>query len=108
MKPGNAGGAKGTRKMEGEMDGRKENPPAAVPQAQQAGVAARLLAAANPCVWTTRMLATLISGVEGGVWFRLFDKVFAERNLLAAFQQVHNRRMRSRQLFLWFRPPFFV
>lgn len=34
------------------------------------------------------MLATLETGVEGGKWFRLFDKVFAERNLLAAFQQV--------------------
>ena len=34
------------------------------------------------------MLATLETGVEGGQWFRLFDKVFAERNLLAAFQQV--------------------
>jgi RNA-directed DNA polymerase len=26
--------------------------------------------------------------VEGGIWFRLFDKVFSERNLWAAFQQV--------------------
>jgi RNA-directed DNA polymerase len=78
--------------MEGEMDGRRENPPAAVPLAQQAGVAARLLATANPCVWTARMLTTLISGVEGGIWFRLFDKVFAERNLLAAFQQVHEKK----------------
>jgi RNA-directed DNA polymerase len=34
------------------------------------------------------MLATLVKGVEGGKWFRLFDKVFAERNLLAALQQV--------------------
>jgi RNA-directed DNA polymerase len=34
------------------------------------------------------MLTTLVEGVEGGKWFRLFDKVFAERNLLAAFQQV--------------------
>jgi RNA-directed DNA polymerase len=34
------------------------------------------------------MLTTLIEGVEGGKWFRLFDKVFSERNLLAAFQQV--------------------
>jgi RNA-directed DNA polymerase len=34
------------------------------------------------------MLTTLIKGVEGGKWFRLFDKVFAERNLLAALQQV--------------------
>lgn len=35
------------------------------------------------------MLTTLISGVEESrKWFRLFDKVFAERNLMAAFQQV--------------------
>jgi len=34
------------------------------------------------------MVTTLIEGVEGGQWFRLFDKVFAERNLLAALQQV--------------------
>jgi RNA-directed DNA polymerase len=34
------------------------------------------------------MLTTLEQGVEGGKWFRLFDKVFAERNLWTAFQQV--------------------
>lgn len=34
------------------------------------------------------MLTTLVTGVEGGKWFRLFDKVFAERNLLVATQQV--------------------
>jgi RNA-directed DNA polymerase len=34
------------------------------------------------------MLTALEQGVEGGKWFRLFDKVFAERNLWAAFQQV--------------------
>ena len=34
------------------------------------------------------MLTALIAGVEGGTWFRLIDKVFAERNLLASFQQV--------------------
>lgn len=34
------------------------------------------------------MLAALEQGVEGTKWFRLIDKVFAERNLLAAFQQV--------------------
>jgi RNA-directed DNA polymerase len=34
------------------------------------------------------MLTALVKGVEGGKWFRLFDKVFAQRNLLAALQQV--------------------
>jgi len=59
-----------------------------VPQAQQAGIAARLYGSAKPCVWTSRMLTTLITGVEGGRWFRLYDKVFSERNLLASCQQV--------------------
>jgi RNA-directed DNA polymerase len=34
------------------------------------------------------MLTALEQGVKGEKWFRLFDKVFAERNLFAAFQQV--------------------
>ena len=42
----------------------------------------------EPRVWTARMLTTLEQGVEGGKWFRLFDKVFSERNLAAGLQQV--------------------
>jgi len=38
------------------------------------------------------MLTTLVEGVEGGKWFRLFDKVFSERNLLAAYQQVASKK----------------
>jgi RNA-directed DNA polymerase len=38
------------------------------------------------------MLTALEKGVEGGKWFRLIDKVFAERNLLAAFQRVAKNR----------------
>jgi RNA-directed DNA polymerase len=34
------------------------------------------------------LTALLNGGVKGEKWFRLFDKVFAERNLFAAFQQV--------------------
>ena len=90
MKPDNAGGAKGSRKMEGTMAKRTEQPPAIVHQAQQAGAATPhpLWWIAKPCVWTTRMLTTLITGMGEQKWFRLFDKVFAERNLFAAFQQV--------------------
>jgi RNA-directed DNA polymerase len=76
--------------MEGVMTRRTEDTPAAVPLAQQAGAAELhpLWMTAKPCVWTARMLTTLIEGVEGGKWFRLIDKVFSERNLFAAFQQV--------------------
>lgn len=34
------------------------------------------------------MLTALVKGVEGDKWFRLFDKVFSERNLMTAYQQV--------------------
>jgi RNA-directed DNA polymerase len=76
--------------MEGGMPERAEEQPATVPLAQQAGIALPhpLWQIAKPCVWTTRMLTALISGVEGEKWFRLFDKVFAERNLMTAFEQV--------------------
>lgn len=43
---------------------------------------------ANPCVWTDRMLATLETGVRGGRWHTLIDKVFAERNLYMAISKV--------------------
>lgn len=42
----------------------------------------------EPSVWTNRMLETLERGVKGGVWFSLMDKVWAGRNLEAAFAQV--------------------
>lgn len=38
------------------------------------------------------MLTALEQGVEGGRWFRLIDKVFSERNLLAALQQVATKK----------------
>ena len=39
---------------------------------------------ANPCVWTERMLNTLETGVRGGKWHTLIDKVYAPQNLFAA------------------------
>ena len=39
-------------------------------------------------VWTERMLTALETGVKGGSWFALMDKIFAERNLAAAAAQV--------------------
>lgn len=43
---------------------------------------------ANPCVWTPRMLNTLHSGVRGGKWHTLMDKVFSPLNLEAARRKV--------------------
>lgn len=70
------------------MTKQAENQLAKVPLAQQAEETYSRWRWVEPCVWTVRMLATLEKGVEGGKWFRLFDKVFSERNLLAAFQKV--------------------
>jgi RNA-directed DNA polymerase len=65
-----------------------EETPATVPLAQQAGEIRSRWRWVKPCAWTIRMLAALEQGVKGEKWFRLFDKVFAERNLWTAFQQV--------------------
>jgi RNA-directed DNA polymerase len=39
-------------------------------------------------VWTTRMLRALETGMEGGKWFRLIDKVWSEKNLQSALREV--------------------
>ncbi|HET6887310.1 MAG TPA: group II intron reverse transcriptase/maturase, partial [Candidatus Udaeobacter sp.] len=39
-------------------------------------------------VWTERMLATLETGIEGGKWFRLIDKVWSAKNLGSALAKV--------------------
>jgi RNA-directed DNA polymerase len=73
------------------MTGSTEHTPATVPLAQQAGEIPSRWRWVKPWAWTLRMLTTLEHGVEGGKWFRLFDKVFSERNLWAAFQQVASK-----------------
>jgi RNA-directed DNA polymerase len=70
------------------MTKRLEDQSATVPLAQQAEAIRSRWRWVKPCAWTVRMLEALEQGVEGGTWFRLFDKVFSERNLWTAFQQV--------------------
>lgn len=67
-----------------------EDESATVPpqEAKQAGEVGRLAAWAEPSVWTRRMLTALVTGVKGGRWFSLYDKIYAERNLEAAFERV--------------------
>jgi RNA-directed DNA polymerase len=47
---------------------------------------------ANPSVWTERMLNTLETGVRGGKWHTLIDKVFSPLNLSAASRKVIGNR----------------
>jgi RNA-directed DNA polymerase len=42
----------------------------------------------EPAVWTERRLATLETGIEGGKWFRLIDKVWKAENLRSSFEAV--------------------
>ena len=59
-----------------------------MPEATQAGARRARWAWAAPEVWTDRMLTALETGVKGGVWFSLIDKVFALRTLRVAWTQV--------------------
>ena len=42
----------------------------------------------EPAVWTERMLTALETGLKGGKWFRLIDKVYALPNLRRALARV--------------------
>jgi RNA-directed DNA polymerase len=70
-------------------DGTTEQQPSAVPEkAQQEGDIRARWAWVEPEVWTERMLATLETGIEGGKWFRLIDKVWSQKNLARSLQKV--------------------
>lgn len=70
-------------------DGKKEQQPSRVPEgAQQEGEIRARWAWVEPEVWTERMLATLETGIEGGKWFRLIDKVWSPKNLARSLQKV--------------------
>jgi RNA-directed DNA polymerase len=58
--------------------------PATVHQATQAGEVHAQWKWTKPWVWTDRMLTALETGVKGGKWFSLIDKVLAERTLYHA------------------------
>lgn len=67
----------------------REAEPAVVPkEAKQAGETDGRWSWVEPSVWTPRMLTALESGVKGGKWFSLIDKVYATDNLTAAFARV--------------------
>lgn len=70
-------------------DGATEQQPSRVPEkAQQEGAIRARWAWVEPEVWTERMLATLETGIEGGKWFRLIDKVWNPKNLARSLQKV--------------------
>lgn len=46
----------------------------------------------EPGIWTARMITALETGVKGGRWFSLMDKVYADRTLRAAWVRVKRNR----------------
>ena len=70
-------------------DRKTETQPPRVPQtAQQGGDIRARWAWVEPEIWTERRLATLETGIEGGKWFRLIDKVWRQENLAKSLQKV--------------------
>ena len=59
-----------------------------VPKAKQGREVAQKWEWTEASVWTERMLAALESGVKGGKWFSLMDKVWKTENLQSAMKQV--------------------
>lgn len=70
-------------------DRRQEQTPTTVPErAPQVGEIRARWAWVEAEVWTERMLATLETGIEGGKWFRLVDKVWSLKNLERSLEKV--------------------
>jgi RNA-directed DNA polymerase len=73
------------------METPEQASPAAVPpSAKQEGEIRARWAWVEAGVWTERMLKALEERVKGGVWFALIDKVWAERTLERAWEQVRS------------------
>jgi RNA-directed DNA polymerase len=66
-----------------------EETPTTVPlAAMQVGETSARWAWVEPSVWTERMLTALETGVKGGHWFSLIDKVYSAANLRSAAAKV--------------------
>lgn len=78
--------------MDSVKDRQAKSQPATVPEAKQAGDVRERWKWTESSVWTERMLMALESGVKGGKWFSLIDKVYAMDNLRAAAAKVEANR----------------
>ncbi len=70
------------------IEGSKELEPALVFERTTQAGEAPVRWQAEPTIWTSRMLAALDSGVQGGKWYSLGDKAFGVKALSAAFTRV--------------------
>jgi RNA-directed DNA polymerase len=91
LNPGNSGGAKGGRKADASNQGLGEATSPAVPATDRQGEEDLWTKhKAKHGVWSEKMLEALHNGVKGKVWFSLMDKVYAERTLQMAWEQVQS------------------
>ena len=74
-------------------DGRAEGrPPEVAERSKQGGDIRARWTWVERSVWTERMLTALETGVKGGKWFSLMDKVYAPKNLEASWQRVRQNQ----------------
>src|SRR5947209_13350559 len=78
------------------MTREQEHPSARVPAMatpdEETRVVPERWAWVEPAIWTARMIAALETGVKGGRWYSLLDKVAAERTLQVAWERVRRNR----------------
>ena len=85
----NGRGAKAGQEEGSAMERPTEDAPSVVAaRSTQGGDADAWKTAAEPAVWTERMLAALENGVKGGKWYSLIDKVYDVKVLRAAWVRV--------------------
>lgn len=68
----------------------EDEQPRAVRELERGGEVRARWAWAEPTVWTERMLEALERGVRGGKWHSLYDKVYREATLRAAWEKVRS------------------
>ena len=93
-KPGNAGGAKARQEGGCVESMTKQEELSKVEETPKQGREAesQKWSWVEAEVWTERMLTTLETGVKGGKWFSLIDKVYRNRSLEAAWRKVRRRK----------------
>lgn len=74
------------------MESRETKPEVVATGPKRAGEIRDRWSWTEPLVWTERMLSTLETGVKGGKWYSLMDKVCDERVLRAGFEKVSANR----------------
>jgi len=74
------------------MPEKGEIKPATVPEARHAGDIRGRWSWVEPTIWTDRMLTALETGVKGGKWHSLIDKVYSQTNLSRSYDNARRNK----------------